>query len=127
MNQRVDLVFDPFSQFLAGAPEVVFLLETEPEVRTVPEVTGQAERGVGRDGTTARNNSGDAAMRNTRIHGKAIPGQAHLVEEFRAEDFAGMREMKFLCFHGSTDFYYKYVNAYLMNQKRTVMKDEKVS
>lgn len=89
------LVFDPITEFLAGLPEIVCLLQTEPEVRTVAEVTGQAERSVGRDGTATPDDGRDTAVRDTCIYGQTILGQTHLIEELRAKDFAGMREMKF--------------------------------
>lgn len=91
-------MLNPLTEFLAGAPEIVFLLQTEPEIRAVAKITGKAECSIGCDGTAARNDSSDAAMRDTRIHGETILSQIHFIEELRAKDFAGVRTMNCLCF-----------------------------
>jgi hypothetical protein len=74
VSQWMNLVFDPLAKFLAGAPKIVFLLQTEPEIRTISEVTGKAECGVRRDGAASRNNGSNSAMRDTRIDGETILG-----------------------------------------------------
>jgi hypothetical protein len=93
-NQRADLVLDTIPQFFACPAEIEFLLKTEPEVRTVPEVTGEPQGGIRGDGTPTRDDGRDPAVRDTGIDSKPILRQVHFIKELAAKDFAGMGEVE---------------------------------
>jgi len=97
--QRLNFFLDFRAEFIAGFAQVVFLLQTQPEVRRCPKVACQAQGSVRRNGAATMNDRGDAAMRDAYILGESILGDVHFVEKFLAQNVARVRKFKCLFAH----------------------------
>src|SRR5258708_14052586 len=72
--------------------KIVMALEIEPKLRLHVEKSPQAQRGVGRNGTSAMDNFVDAPRRNASGMRQPILGNAHGNQKFLAQNLARMNE-----------------------------------
>jgi hypothetical protein len=107
----------------AGIPPevsaVVIGLEVKPELRTVPEVLREAERGVRGDGALAMHDFIDAARRDADVFGEPVFGEAERLEKFFDKHFAGRDEREQLGFRFRVHFWFGSVQ--FGNSRRSVV------
>src|SRR5690348_3045463 len=65
------------------------VLQTRPEAFGSPEEPRQPQAGIGGDGAVARDDFADASLRHADFLGKPILRDAHRLQEFLQQDFAG--------------------------------------
>lgn len=72
-----------------GGGAVVVILQPCPESLGSTEELRQAQPGIGGDGTLAGHDLADAPLRHADFPGQPVLGDAHRLEEFFQQDFAG--------------------------------------
>jgi hypothetical protein len=76
---------------MEGIPKVNGLLEVEPELRFGTGEPGEAEGGVGRDGTLSLHDFVHSRIRHAEPASRLFLGNSERNEEIFVEDLAGMR------------------------------------
>ena len=84
-------LFVSCAAFLVGFPHINGLLQVEPEFRRGLEDAGQAVREVGGDGAAFTEQFADHTRRDAQALGQFGLRKSGGRQDFRAQDFAGMR------------------------------------
>ena len=86
-------------EFVGGGFEIEMRLQVKPEFRRHAEVAPKPQGGVGGDGALAVDDFVNAARRHADVFGQAVLRDAHWLEEFFVQDFAGRDVGQQFAFH----------------------------
>jgi hypothetical protein len=93
-----DFPINSLFQLIARFFEVIIHLEAQPETGRISEVTGQSQRGIGRDSASAVNDFVDPARGDSKFGPEAILAEGHRIKEFFLQNMARMNGRNL--FHG---------------------------
>ncbi len=98
-SARFDLTSNSGIKLVSGQFQIKVRLQIQPPPRTSTEITGKAQRGVGRDSALTAHNLAHTDRRNPKCLGKRVLGQTQWLHEIMEQNFTRMNWRKLFCLH----------------------------